>query len=732
MTKIKCKLIKEIFKNEINGYNISIVKILDSDDLELLEQKKIYAVGVFESLNNRLNYLMEGNLEKHPKYGVQFKINTYKVDIPTKEEELVEFLSSDMFPIGEKTASKIVDKFGENTIEVILNDYEQLLQIPRLSKNKIEQIHIVLEEHQASSEAILELSKLGFNVKEAGDILAKYKSNTLNVINTNIYRLVEEMEFSFNDIDAIARNNGIDLEDANRIKALIEYLIEDMTFSTGDTYVLLDDLFNQIQKYCDIPKTSLEYYLSQLIMENRVKKYNDNYYLQKYYQAEKYIANRLCQLSDIKKRKFPNLEEKIKKLEKKNKIKYDEIQKKAMISAINNNLTIITGGPGTGKTTIIKSIVSLLKEVYKATDFDIALLAPTGRAARRMMETTKLDAYTIHKYLVWDKEKNTFNKNEYDPNLEKYIIIDEASMIDTLVMEALLKGIKKQVKLILVGDYYQLPSVSQGQVLKDLIDSDMLDVVKLNNLYRQNEHSYIPILAQEIKNKKLTNKVLEKSSDYNFIECPKEQVLFVVNSIIKKALDKGYDESNIQVLAPMYKTVNGIDNLNKNLQEIFNPNIDMSFEINLTEVTYRKNDKVLQLVNETESGIANGDIGYIHDIVPARISESKKNEIIVDFDGNLVTYTPDKYINLKHAYAISVHKSQGNEFEMVILPIVNSFNRMLYNKLIYTAVTRAKKSLIIVGDKDAFIKAVNNDYIDTRKTTLKEFIIDRYCNMSIK
>lgn len=732
MTKIKCKLIKEIFKNEINGYNISIVKILDSDDLELLEQKKIYAVGVFESLNNRLNYLMEGNLEKHPKYGVQFKINTYKVDIPTKEEELVEFLSSDMFPIGEKTASKIVDKFGENTIEVILNDYEQLLQIPRLSKNKIEQIHIVLEEHQASSEAILELSKLGFNVKEAGDILAKYKSNTLNVINTNIYRLVEEMEFSFNDIDAIARNNGIDLEDANRIKALIEYLIEDMTFSTGDTYVLLDDLFNQIQKYCDIPKTSLEYYLSQLIMENRVKKYNDNYYLQKYYQAEKYIANRLCQLSDIKKRKFPNLEEKIKKLEKKNKIKYDEIQKKAMISAINNNLTIITGGPGTGKTTIIKSIVSLLKEVYKATDFDIALLAPTGRAARRMMETTKLDAYTIHKYLVWDKEKNTFNKNEYDPNLEKYIIIDEASMIDTLVMEALLKGIKKQVKLILVGDYYQLPSVSQGQVLKDLIDSDMLDVVKLNNLYRQNEHSYIPILAQEIKNKKLTNKVLEKSSDYNFIECSKEQVLFVVNSIIKKALDKGYDESNIQVLAPMYKTVNGIDNLNKNLQEIFNPNIDMSFEINLTEVTYRKNDKVLQLVNETESGIANGDIGYIHDIVPARISESKKNEIIVDFDGNLVTYTPDKYINLKHAYAISVHKSQGNEFEMVILPIVNSFNRMLYNKLIYTAVTRAKKSLIIVGDKDAFIKAVNNDYIDTRKTTLKEFIIDRYCNMSIK
>ena len=731
MYEIKCKLIKEIFYNEINSYNISIVRVLDSDSEEILESKKIYLVGVMESLNERLTYLVKGDINDHPKYGRQFQVLSYSVSIPSKKEEIVEFLSSKLFPIGEKTAEKIVKKFGENTIEIILNDKERLLEIPRIGREKIDKIHDILENQQASSKVVVELANLGFTTKEASDILFRYKDRTMDIVNNNIYRLIDDMDFRFNDIDNIAKNNGVLLDDENRLKALIIYLIEDITFSNGNTYVNISELHNRIIKYVDIDNDGIIYIIDKLVTEDRVKIYNDNYYLKKYYIAERYIANRLCELSDLKKRKFLKLEDKIHELEIKNKIKYDKTQKKAIISAMENSFVIITGGPGTGKTTIINAIVTLLKTIFKAKDMDIALLAPTGRAARRMMDSTGLSASTIHKFLGWDKDRDSFVSDEYNPRSEKYIIVDESSMIDTLLMEALLKGIRNDIKLILVGDYYQLPSVSQGQVLKDLIDSSMLEVVRLNNLYRQDEESYIPILAQEIKNKHLTSKFLEKTADYNFIECSNEQVIDVINLIIKKAISKGYDESSIQILAPMYKTLNGIDNLNKKMKEIFNPNVNHD-EVKIGEFIFRVGDKVLQLVNDNEVGVSNGDIGYIIDIIPARVSESKKVEMIIDFDGNIVNYTSDKFINLKHGYAISVHKSQGSEFEMVIIPIVNSFNRMLYNKLLYTAVTRAKKCLIIVGNSEVFMNAINNNYYDSRNTTLKEFILNRYANMNIK
>ena len=730
MSYIKCNLKKVIYFNEINNYTVAVVKIKQTDIPELIDKQHVHIVGTLPELNYRTTYKFNGEYTKHNKYGDQLEVSTYEIEIPTKEEELVGFLSSDMFPIGETTAKKIVDKFKDKTLDVILNDKEKLKGIPRLSEEKINKIHNILETYQGSSKMVIEMTSLGFNNKEAMNILKKYGSNSLDKIKDNIYNLIDDMEFNFNIIDDIASNMGIIKTDDRRIEALIIYLMKELCFENGDTYLFKEDIYNKIISYVsDIDIEKLEELLILLNKKGKIVIDNDKYYLKSYYDAEEYITYRLCYLNDMKKNKIKDLENVINKLEKTNYITYDNVQKDAIMKALNNNLTIITGGPGTGKTTIIKAIVHLLRYELKAKIDDIALLAPTGRAAKKIMETTNIPAFTIHKYLGWDKERNTFMVDEYSPNPEKYIIIDEVSMIDNILMSSLLKGIRRDVKLILVGDYYQLPSVAPGQVLKDLIDSDMIDVIKLKSLYRQKEESYIPILATEIKDKDISDSFLMKKDDYNFINCSNDEVMLYIEQIVLKAINKGYTDKDIQILAPMYKSLNGIDNLNKLLQRIFNKEDPSKNELVFSDVVYRVGDKVLQLVNDPDNNVYNGDIGYISAIINYKRSVSKKNEIWVDFDGNIVTYTPDKYINIRHGYAISVHKAQGSEFPMVIMPIVNSFNRMLYNKLIYTAVTRAKKALILVGDPKSFLNGVNNERVEIRKTTLKDKIINRYCSL---
>lgn len=724
MSYIKGTISKIIYRNNSNGYTVGLIKIKESDE----EVGKIETfTGVLPEFNEKTIYQLNGTFTTHNKYGYQFQVDSFEIVLPEKKDELVDFLSSDLFPIGEKTAKKIVGSFGEDTIDVILNNKEKLLEIPRLGIEKINKINNILKEYQSTSNIVLELNRMGFNTKDSLMLLNKYKDKVIRIIDNNIYDLIDNINLNFKEIDTIAINNKYDLYDERRVEALIIYLLNEITFEQGDTYSFFQEIYNSIIKYLpDLKSEDLEYYLLKLSKQKRVVIKKEKYYLKELYDAEEYIADRIYRLNNMERRKLPKLKEKIKELEQKIGITYDESQKNAIITSLNNNFTITTGGPGTGKTTIIKGIIRMLVDTCHISPQNIALLAPTGRASRKLMEVCNIPAYTIHKYLGWDKDNNTFSHNEINVCKEEYIIVDEASMIDTMLMFSLLKGTRLDSKFIFIGDYYQLPSVSQGQVLKDMIDSEVLDVIKLNNLYRQKDGNYIIDLAHEIKNKELSDNFLTKKEDYNFIEVDNDYVLTSIKDIILKALEKGYREKDIQVLAPMYKSQNGIDNLNKMLQEIFNPKSNDKNELIVGNKIYREGDKILELVNDSDNSISNGDLGYIINITNKEKNGNKKNEIIVDFDGNIVSFSPDKFINITHGYAISVHKSQGGEFNMVIIPFVNSFKRMLYNKLIYTAVTRAKSKLILIGSREAFIYGVNNDYVNNRKTTLKEMLIKKY------
>ncbi len=722
MSYIKGNVSKIIYQNDENGYVVGILHVRESD-LDL--GKTITFTGTLPELNFKTNYLFKGELVTHSRYGNQFNVETFEIVIPDNNSELVTFLSSDLFPIGEKTAKKIVGLFKEDTIKTILNEREKLLAIPRLKKDKIEKIYKILLEYQNTSTIVLELTKMGFTMKDSLSLLNKYKTKTLDVINNNIYDAIDNINLFFKEVDNIAINLGYRVDDERRLLSLVIYVMTELTFNNGNTYLNIEEIFSEVSKYVEnIDMDTLEYILIKLNKKRSVIIKKDKYYIRELYNSEEYIANRLYQLSLKEGRKLPKLDDKIEDLEKKLHIEYDESQKKAIKKALNNNFTIITGGPGTGKTTIINGIVKLLTDTMKIDPLNIALLAPTGRASRKLMEIINIPAYTIHKYLYWDKETNTFEKDEYNPNKEEYVIVDEASMIDTVLFSALLKGTKEDAKFIIVGDYYQLPSVREGQVLKDLIDSDMLEVIRLNTLYRQNEDSYIVTLAYEIKNKELSDNFLMKKNDYNFIEVSSDSVLETIKTLVFKALEKGYDEKDIQVLAPMYKGINGIDNINKMLQNLLNPRSNEKNELMYSDILYREGDKVLELVNDPDNNISNGDIGYIESITTNKKGSSK--EMIVNFDGNLVTFTPKKFVNITLGYAISIHKSQGGEYPLVIIPFVSSFKRMLYNKLVYTGVTRAKSKLILLGELNSFIYGVMNNYDDERKTTLKEMIINKY------
>ncbi len=713
---------KMIYKND-NGYIVGTINVKKtSDNYDFLIGEEVAFTGYFTSLVERENYKLYGVFKEHYKYGEQFNVSFYDLVLPEEKDSLIEFLSGGTFKgIGEKTAKKIVSHLGEETLNIIINNPSTLLLIPQVSQKQIDVLHTTLIRYENSYKIILSLNELGFNSKDSIIIYNLFKEKTTKILENNIYLIYESLkEISFKKIDTIALKHEYAFNDFRRLKAAIIYTFEELINAFGNSYLNLEEIYNYTIKVLEYRLLEEEFLnaIESLIMDTKIIKEEDKYFLDSMYNAEEYIVSRIKVLVNKDTEEPKKLNALVKDVASSKSIIYNAEQLLAISKSMKENILIITGGPGTGKTTIVSSIVYLYQKITKSSKDkiyeELVLLAPTGRAGKRLQEKTNYPASTIHSYLKWNKDQNKFSVNENNKSNAKFVIIDEASMVDTLLFDNLLRGLKIDTKIIMVGDYNQLPSVGPGQLLKDLIESEMIETIYLKELYRQQEGSSIITLARDINEGLLDYEVFSDTDDLELFT----NNVDIITKIKELYLEyKNHDYQNIQVLAPMYKGLLGIDNLNKELQKTLNPSSKTKKELRIGDVTYREKDKVLQLVNMPEEKIFNGDLGIIHSI--------DNKTITIDFDSTLVRFTASNFKNFQHGYAISIHKSQGSEFDIVILPVVNAYKRMLYRKLYYTAVTRSKKKLYILGDMGAFEYSISNNIQDLRKTTIKDRLIKR-------
>ena len=717
MNYIKGKFKNIIFETE-SGYRVGLFKVTETDCDGIQTNKTITYTGYFMKTSENDTYILYGKYIFHDRYGYQFVVDNYEKIVPEGKEAIIDFLTSSFVKgCGISTARKIYKIFGDETLLKIKENKNNLLLVEGLSEKKSEQIYKSVCKYFDNDEIIVELKKMGFTVKETMNLINQFGNRIKDIINKNIYDLLEYIPFK--KIDEIFLNTN-SKEDERRIKACIIETLKNLTFNSGDIYLYKEEIISGIKKLYGI-NCEIEEHINYLYNYGKICILDNKIYLREDYHDELYIANSVVKL--LKNDNVQgNIEKYIEKTEKELEINYNDEQKNAIITALKYNISIITGGPGTGKTTIINGIIKTFSYINKIEDKDInkyvLLLAPTGKASKRMSEATTYGASTIHRFLKWDKENNVFNINELNQEHYNLIVVDETSMVDNHLMASLFKGLNLfNTKIVLVGDEYQLPSVGPGLVLNDLIKTD-IPHIRLEQIYRQSEKSYIPMVAKNIKDKEI--EIIQNGDDFSFIECDNKDIKKVLLMLLNKMTKKNIDRNKIQILAPMYKGENGIDNLNMLLQSFFNPESKEKKELKVGPITYRVGDKIINLVNDLENNIFNGDTGIIDsiDIV------GKKELLSVNYDGNIVEYKKEDLITITHSYAISIHKSQGSEFEYVIMPVTTSYTRMLYNKLLYTGVSRAKKSLIIIGSKEAYKKSINNDYSFLRKTTLKEQIMN--------
>ncbi|MCM3762305.1 ATP-dependent RecD-like DNA helicase [Alkalihalobacillus oceani] len=726
-----------VFHNEENHYTVAYIQIQATN--EEIKEKKVTVVGILPKLEVEETFLFFGSLAEHPKFGLQYQVDQFRRDLPQTKHGIIQYLSSSRFPgVGEKTAQMIVETLGERAITKIVEDRSSLNQIPKLSKEKADALYSQLIDQQGVEQVLMTLSEHGFGVELSMKVYQAYGLQALDIIRTNPYQLITDVEgIGFRRADQLGAAIGLTGNHPERIRAGCLFLLQELCLQEGHVFLnketLCEEASRLLSSYdCRISAEEIDEQLLVMDEEGHVVEEEGRLYLKSLYFAEKGIVTSVRKLlSEDSKDEFPEAEflKALGQLEEEMKIEYAPSQKTAIQTALSSPFMILTGGPGTGKTTVIKGIVELYGRLHglslepsaytKGNPFPILLVAPTGRAAKRMSEATELPATTIHRLLGW-KGGQGFEKGDDEPLEGELLIVDESSMVDIWLMNQLLKAVPKGMQVILVGDQDQLPSVGPGQVLRDFLDSGMIPTVPLTDIYRQAEGSSIIELAHEMKKGKMPPNLPEPQPDRRFFPCRGDQVQHVVAQICGNALKKGYTPKDIQVLAPMYKGPAGILALNVMLQELFNPATEQRRELRFGEVVYRTGDIVLQLVNNPDENVYNGDRGEIVAVFYAKENAERQDQLVISFDGTEVVY-PKKDLNqITHAYCCSIHKSQGSEFPIVVMPVVRSYSRMLRRNLLYTGITRAKQFLLLCGELRTMYAAITEKDELLRHSMLKE------------
>lgn len=726
-----------IFRNDENGYTIAI---LDVDDIPLT------IVGYMPTITIGQNLLVTGNIIEHKIYGEQLNVKEYRV-VPNKSEKgIVKYLSSGIIKgVGEKTAQIIVEYLGKETLDIIHYNPERLKEIPGIGKKTAKNIVESLKEDGELREILIYLQNFDISLKLATKIYNKYGSETLKIINENPYMLSEEVRgIGFLKADEIAKSMGIESCSLYRIKSGTIFTLNKFA-SKGHTYVPKEELIEELKYLLQINLESINMGIESLIKEGKIHIENSKsgirIYSKLYYNCESGIAKKLIRIAISKKEDIDiDIKKRIEEIEEETKIKFALKQKVAIAESIENGVNVITGGPGTGKTTTINTIIKIFEEQ----ELKVLLAAPTGRAAKRMSEATNREAKTIHRLLEYSYSESEsvmfFGKNEEDKLEADLIILDEMSMVDVILMNSLLNAVDSKSRLILVGDIDQLPSIGAGNVLRDIINSQTINVVKLDEIFRQAKESMIVVNAHRI-NKGEMPLVNYKDKDFFFLKEEEKDISEKILELVKYRLPKfnQYDSfTDIQILTCCRRGKLGVINLNKILQEGLNPNKGSNLEIKVGNNIYRLGDKIMQIKNNynTEwkirengkivqegSGVFNGDMGFICDI------DKQERELVVLFDDEKeVKYSFDKLEEITLSYATTIHKSQGSEFPVVVIPITSNPPMLMTRNILYTAITRAKEMVILIGIPYFMKRMIDNNNISKRYSALDEklSIINEY------